>query len=135
MKAITICQPWAWMIAAGHKGVENRTWSTDYRGPLAIHAGKSRKFLGAIDWIERELNLVVPAVKDLDFGVVVATATLVDCVAWDPRRGKRGERWGLDGDLLAEGPHCLILRDVQRLAKPVPCSGSLHLWEWRGATE
>jgi hypothetical protein len=39
MKAISIQQPWAWAIFNG-KPVENRTWSTSYRGPLLIHAGK-----------------------------------------------------------------------------------------------
>ncbi len=39
MKALTLQQPWATLIAEGHKRVENRTWQTAYRGPLAIHAG------------------------------------------------------------------------------------------------
>lgn len=38
MKAITIWQPWASLIALGVKTIETRSWSTDYRGPLAIHA-------------------------------------------------------------------------------------------------
>lgn len=39
MRAITIKQPWAQLIAEGFKDVENRTWSTRWRGPLLIHAG------------------------------------------------------------------------------------------------
>jgi hypothetical protein len=39
MKALTIRQPWAWLIVAGLKPVENRKWSTTHRGPLLIHAG------------------------------------------------------------------------------------------------
>ena len=39
MKALTIRQPWASLIAAGVKTIETRSWSTRYRGPLAIHAG------------------------------------------------------------------------------------------------
>ncbi|MEU0468957.1 ASCH domain-containing protein [Amycolatopsis sp. NPDC006131] len=38
MKAITVRQPWAWAIAKGYKPIENRTWSTDHRGLIAIHA-------------------------------------------------------------------------------------------------
>lgn len=37
-KALTIRQPYAWAIARGHKPIENRSWTTAYRGPLAIHA-------------------------------------------------------------------------------------------------
>lgn len=40
MKALTIRQPWASLIAAGVKTIETRSWSTRYRGPLAIHAGR-----------------------------------------------------------------------------------------------
>ena len=47
MKAITISQPWAHLIVRGEKRVENRTWPTEHRGPLAIHAGKSLAELDA----------------------------------------------------------------------------------------
>lgn len=40
MKAITLTQPWATLVAIGAKKIETRSWSTKYRGPLAIHAGK-----------------------------------------------------------------------------------------------
>lgn len=38
--ALSIQQPWAGLIVDGVKPVENRTWSTDVRGWIAIHAGK-----------------------------------------------------------------------------------------------
>lgn len=38
MKALTLHQPWASLLAAGHKTIETRSWSTPYRGPIAIHA-------------------------------------------------------------------------------------------------
>jgi hypothetical protein len=41
MKALSIQQPWASMIALGYKRVENRSWDTKHRGPTLIHAGKS----------------------------------------------------------------------------------------------
>jgi hypothetical protein len=40
MKELSIRQPWAWLIIAGHKDVENRSWTTTYRGPLLIHAAR-----------------------------------------------------------------------------------------------
>lgn len=38
MKALTLWQPWATLVALGVKTIETRSWSTSYRGPLAIHA-------------------------------------------------------------------------------------------------
>ena len=40
MKAISIRQPWAWLIVNGYKDIENRTWNTKYRGMVLIHASK-----------------------------------------------------------------------------------------------
>ncbi len=40
MKAITIKQPFASLIAEGLKTYEFRTWKTSYRGKILIHAGK-----------------------------------------------------------------------------------------------
>jgi hypothetical protein len=37
--ALSIRQPWAWLIVHGHKDIENRDWSTPFRGQLLVHAG------------------------------------------------------------------------------------------------
>lgn len=42
MRALTIRQPWASLIATGAKTIETRPWRTDYRGPVLIHAGAHR---------------------------------------------------------------------------------------------
>ena len=41
MKVLTVRQPWASLISLGVKQIETRSWSTSFRGPLAIHAGKA----------------------------------------------------------------------------------------------
>ncbi len=41
VKALTVRQPWASLIIAGYKDVENRSWTTSYRGRLAVHAGRT----------------------------------------------------------------------------------------------
>ena len=40
MKALSVTQPWATLIATGQKQIETRSWGTRYRGPLYIHAAK-----------------------------------------------------------------------------------------------
>jgi hypothetical protein len=45
MKALTVCQPWAWAIIHAPKRIENRTWRTSHRGPLAVHAGLSQRLV------------------------------------------------------------------------------------------
>src|SRR6266705_7017055 len=81
MKAITICQPYAHLIARGQKRVENRTWPTTYQGSIYIHAGKSRQWLGIIeDGIDLEYDIPIASMA---FGAVVAMARLSDCLHID----------------------------------------------------
>lgn len=49
MRALTLWQPWASLVALDVKTIETRSWSTSYRGPLAIHAGSSLAGLKAIE--------------------------------------------------------------------------------------
>ena len=130
--ALTVCQPFASLIAAGHKFVENRTWPTSYRGPLLIHAGKSRKYLTCCDELPGDLPDPLP------FGAIVADSELVECINLDaPVDHGAIERMAAVGITLdefldhehTEGPWCWILRDVSPLPEPVPCSGRQQLWK------
>lgn len=113
MKALTICQPYAHLIAIGDKLVENRTWPTPYRGPLAIHAGKSRA------WLEGGEEYEFP---DMVFGAVVAIAELVDCVRLEDLPPH------LRDHPHANGPWCWVLGDVRRVV-PVPYRGQQGLFD------
>lgn len=78
MKAISIMQPWAWLIVHGHKDVENRSWPTSFRGPVLIHAGKRSDpdYSDTIDWDW-------PDIERPDYferGGIVGEAEIVDCV-------------------------------------------------------
>lgn len=124
MKALTICQPYAHLIAViGEKKIENRTYETHYRGPLAIHAGKSRSWLGEDD--ER-------LYPDMVFGAVVGVCDLAACVRVDSLRQfarRNWKRWGwVVGHAHAHGPWCWILENVLRLTEPIPWKGAQGLW-------
>ena len=79
---ISVRQPWAWLIIHGAKSFENRTWSTKYRGLLAIHA--SRK----LSWEEYDAARILavrtntpwPALADIKLGGIIGTVQLVDIV-------------------------------------------------------
>lgn len=75
MRILSIRQPWAWLIIAGYKDIENRSWSTPYRGPVLIHASLKRDPDG--DHFARQRGVRVPA---LHFGGVIGLARLVDVV-------------------------------------------------------
>lgn len=85
MKAISLWQPWASLMASGLKRIETRSWSTKYRGPLAIHAAlkfsldqhaawRGFKLAGIIDL------LAIESFIDLPIGGIIATVNLLDCI-------------------------------------------------------
>lgn len=86
MKALTLHQPWASLVALGVKTIETRSWSTTYRGPLVIHAGqRPTKSLFIGDHIVTASGRLTPrktghGTLPLPLGAVVATCTLVDVV-------------------------------------------------------
>jgi hypothetical protein len=97
MKALTIIQPWASLIAIGAKRFETRSWKTNYRGQLAIHAGKKKPsdVLNGVDvdvifsmgrafGIEPHIRKIIQFLDTLPRGAMVATGNLARCDAmWD----------------------------------------------------
>ena len=117
LKAITIIQPYAELIARGEKRCENRTQRTRHRGLLVIHAGKSRAGLDRYRWTEPR--------TELDFGAIIAVAQLVDSVPL----AEAQRMPELVGDPHVTGPWCWILSDVRRLPRPLPCPGQQWFWD------
>lgn len=115
MMALSVRQPWASLIAWGDKTIEHRSWSTDHRGPLLIHAS-GRPFVAEDDEGERVA---------LPYGVIVARVELVavreflptDCKAAGMGEWLAGFAW--------------VLARPRQLA-PIRAKGRLHLWEFGG---
>ncbi len=136
MKAITVCQPFAWLITLPendprNKRVENREWYTHYRGPILIHAGKSKAYMSK--WSDISSS----ETQALTFGAVIAKARLSGCMDWcEVVRGmgqkvdREQERW-LWSHSHTHGPFCWILADVEPLT-PIPCRGKQGLWDYDG---
>jgi hypothetical protein len=135
MKAITIQQPSAWAIIAGHKRVENRGWAPNeslYGQVIAIHAAKkvaprpwtAEKVLGRVD-------------EDFVTSAIIGVVTLAGAFMLDDE---------VPGGILCEGgvtpkecraitrtawwfgPAGFVLRDPKCLKQPVPCKGQLGFW-------
>ncbi len=126
MKAITIKQPFASLIAAGLKEYEFRTWKTAYRGELLIHAGKSvdeeamKKFEG--------YGLEYPV------GCILAKSVLEDCVKVDDSvKAELRRKNALVYSGTTENPdfngYGFKLENVVPIV-PIPVSGKLGLWEY-----
>jgi hypothetical protein len=155
-RCLSIRQPWASLIVSGVKPIENRTWPTDYRGVIAIHASGSKAYLRAnLEALTRDG--ILPAGNDTNmaafhFGAIVGVAEIADCLDyyddgddWDRRRlrsaaraagivtsGAGGKRKGHAVSRVtyfANGPLCWLLRNAVEFAEPItPVLGKLNLW-------
>lgn len=113
MNALTIHQPYAALIMAGEQRVENRTWKTAYRGPLAIHASRSRE------------ELWRPAPPDMAFGAVLGIVELLDCLrlAHAHSTALQARYPWLLGHRYTQGPYLWIVEVRERYAVPITARG------------
>ncbi len=138
MKGLTLHQPYASLVAFERKCYETRSWPTQYRGLVAIHAAK----FSPDDAIDRcseapfktalaENGIFGPA--DLPRGAVLAVAELVACVPAEliPHRLLAKEEAAF-GDY-STGRHVWILDVIHKFPEPIPCSGAQGLWTIPGS--
>jgi ASCH domain len=78
MKALSIKQPWAWLIVNGFKTIENRNWRTKRRGRFYVHAGKRLDEEAVVALKQAYPKLPWPALFEV--GGIVGEACVVDVV-------------------------------------------------------
>lgn len=124
MKVLTIKEPWATLIISGYKMYEFRSWKTNYRGKILIHAGMS---------LEEEY---VPRFKEYDLkyssGAIIGEDTLTDCILVNDDFNRK---------LLEINPivyetsgytrnYAWKFENVIKYEKTIPCRGKLGLWNY-----
>lgn len=160
MKAITLTQPWATLVALKKKRIETRSWSTQHRGPLAIHAAKGfppglrmgqTLRVGGFT-VERDKSGLLlrgnhelwPWPYRLPMGAVVATAELVEVhqiteesLGWMDsflRIVVHREEWLIEPERdfgdYTPGRYAWLLSSIEPLHPPVEAKGALGLWDW-----
>lgn len=133
MKAISLHQPYASLMAVGAKTIETRHWPTDYRGLLAIHAAK-RKVIRELAVIFRDQAILDAlsheVLQELPFGKIVAVVDLHDCLRTETLQ-EYHDHW-----INAEahfgnfdlGRFGWLTRNLQRLKQPVATRGFQSFW-------
>ncbi len=126
MKVLSVRQPWAYLIVAGYKDIENRKWYTNHRGPLLIHASKAvdpNDFPKQRQWI-REAGSDIP--EDLPRGAIVGAATLTEVYS-DERDDGLLDIYDGKNSPWFEGPYGFKMEDAVPFYQPIPYRGSFGI--------
>ncbi len=116
-KALSVRQPWAWLIVNGHKPFENRTWDTKHRGPTLIHASLKIDYAG-YNLVQANFpDIKLPLRSELQRGGIIGEANLVSVV------NKSESPW-------FQGPLAFVFEDAQPLPFH-PCRGFLGFFNPR----
>lgn len=120
MKLLSLWEPWATLMAIGAKRIETRSWSTAYRGWLAIHAAKGgiskRDLAEVMDDPAFQLALVG---EQLQFGKIVAVVRLLGCKSTINLNLEISEQERCFGDY-SPGRYGWETSDLFRLPEPIP---------------
>lgn len=138
-KALSIRAPWWWAILHMGKDIENRGWSTGYRGPVLIHASSWWRQEEAMEDTEdaasimrstgfrpldsvfpkddasQPIRRLTPAMLKAAGGCIVGMVEIVDCVS------RSDSPWFF-------GRFGFVLRNPVAFSQPIPCKGALSFF-------
>ena len=123
-KVLTIREPWASLIIEGYKKYEFRSWKTNYRGKILIHAGLS---------IEKEnLNQFKDYNLKYNKGCIIGEAELVDCILVDEDFNNKllKENNLVYGKSNHSQKYAWKLTNIKKYKEPIYIKGKLGLWNY-----
>lgn len=129
MKVLSLKEPFATLIMNGTKKVETRSWKTNYRGEIFIHASLS------VDKTLSNRKDIETYIKDLKLncGYIVCRANLVDCIYMDEQFVKMMQKNSQEyccGDYQV-GRYAWVLDSVCPIV-PIKAKGQLNIWNYDG---
>lgn len=130
IKALTLHQPWASLIALGAKQYETRSWPTNYRDKLAIHAGKT---IGVYHdgWIQKYVNpLGIDDVRNLPMGAVLCVCELKNVYRTEVLLPHLSEQEKVFGNF-QPGRAAWELKVLEVFEPPILARGLQGLWDWQ----
>lgn len=130
MKVLSLTEPWATLIKEKKKLVETRSWKTNYRGELYIHASATSI---PKDWKEDKKFMSLVDNIPLNFSYIVCKCNLVDCIYmtkdYVENMKKNNHQEYICGEY-EEGRYAWILEDIIPLENPIKAKGQLNIWNY-----
>lgn len=129
MKVLSLTEPFATLIKEKKKLVETRSWKTEYRGELYIHASQTKPSKNDLD--NKELMSLLGN-KNMNLGYIICKCKLVDCIymtkEYVEEKKKNNYQEYICG-IYEEGRYAWILEDIETI-KPIKAKGQLNVWDY-----
>ena len=123
MKALSVRAPWWWFILHGDKDIENRDWSTRFRGTVYLHTSKWYRSGEVLEDMHAIATLIRPVPEMFELahlragaGCIVGRVDIVDCVSHS------SSPWFF-------GKYGFVLENPIAYARPVPCKGAFGFFD------
>lgn len=127
MKVLSLTEPFATLIKNGIKTIETRSWKTNYRGKLYIHASSTKI---PKDYRSNKDLMSLVDVNELNYGNIICCCDLVDCIEMDNAfidEIKKNKNEYICG-LYSKGRYAWILKNIETLDIPIKAKGHLGIW-------
>ena len=133
MKVISIKEPFASLIANGFKKIETRSWKTNYRGELFIHASGKKL---ATEFLNNECVITLIKGMQMNYGNIICRCKIVDCVYMDEDFIEKIKQNNVEYSCgeYSVGRYAWILEDVRPII-PIVAKGRLNIWNFAGDYE
>ena len=129
VKVLSLTEPYATLIKNGSKTIETRSWKTNYRGKLYIHASSTKI---PKEYKNNEALMSLVNLNELNYGNIICSCELVDCIEMTDKfieeiKKNKNEYITV---VYAVGRYAWILKDIKVLDKPIKAKGYLGIWNF-----
>ena len=131
MKVLSIKEPFASLVALGIKKIETRSWKTNYRGEIYIHASLTKNVIKDKKREEKLLSMI-PDNYEFKQGNIISKAYLKDCIYMDEEfinNIKKDKIEYLCGHYEI-GRYAWVLEDIELLNEEISAKGKLGIWNF-----
>lgn len=130
MKVVSLTEPYATLILENKKKIETRSWKTNYRGKLYIHASSTK--IPKEYKQNKELMSLVDE-DNLNFGHIICSCDLVDCVYMTKEyisNMKKNNYQEYICGIYEEGRYAWVLDNIKELDNKIKAKGKLGIWNY-----
>ena len=130
MKVLSLKEPFATLIKNGIKTIETRSWKTNYRGELYIHASSTKM---PKEYKNNKELMALVNEEDLSYGTIICSCELVDCIEMtnefvnNIKNNRKNEY--ITGKY-SQGRYAWILKNIEVLDNPIEAKGHLGIWNF-----